>query len=396
MQQRILFSLLLLLWSVSSFAQFRDMETLPWCPPRTTAQMGALAQESVLDALNDAFSAGRYQDVVERYFPLAMAQGYQRNANLYNQTRKALRQLMQTESGMDYWEQMQRLYAERYANIGQDEYEYRNSLETRAWCDQQLANEQLHMLLSRPDRYEQCFVQAQRLLQQDQGFADPVWVTQGMFVPINRLHAQDATRGKELLPLYQQVLEWMDATDAYMSLNHPADYRTYYSDQMLASVRNECRRVLEANAAFSDYASRLEQRRLEDEAYNDSVYADVRAQRLYAQAVDMYRRQDYAGAYNAVNAALAADPSREARVLKSNILQQAANHTTSMSDKVAFWCAAYEAGVGYQEARVLSQIVSALDSHLFMSGMAGQLHSTTTPFVIRQRVWTMDQLRSHK
>lgn len=381
--------------ATTTYAQFREMEKLPWCP-KPSATSSQTGTGTVLDALSDALSMGHYQDVVERYYPQAISQGYQRNASLYNQTRRALRQLMQGETGQRYWPQMQQLYRDRFTYIGQEEYEYRNKLDTRTWNEQQLANEQLLMLLSRPEWYEQCCLQAQRLLQQSQGKADPVWATQGMFVPINRLHAQNAERGKELLPLYRSVIEWMDATDSYMILEHTSEYRQYYSEQMLASVRDECSRVLSADAAFNDFAQRAQQRQRDDEAYNDSVNSGSRAQRLYTQAAALYRQHNYAEAYAAVNASLTAEPMREARILKSNILQQSANSTSDMGDKIAFWCAAYEAGAGYQEQRVLNQILSALDSHLFMSGLAGQTHSTRSPIQIRQRIWSMEQLRAHK
>ena len=70
----------------------------------------------VLEELSEALQNGEYRQVVDRLYPLAISSGYQRNTNLYNQTRRALRQLLQEPDGAGYWNKMERLYRDRFAN----------------------------------------------------------------------------------------------------------------------------------------------------------------------------------------------------------------------------------------------------------------------------------------
>ena len=92
----VLVGLLMVGWEVDVLAQFHEMEGLPWVPARP--EMNRDADERgvvVLDELSAALKNGEYRQVVDRLYPLAISSGYQRNTNLYNQTRKALRQLLQ-------------------------------------------------------------------------------------------------------------------------------------------------------------------------------------------------------------------------------------------------------------------------------------------------------------
>ncbi|MCR5711364.1 MAG: hypothetical protein K6G46_02780, partial [Prevotella sp.] len=60
-------------------AQFHEMESLPWVPQRpggqTTVDNGS---SSVLEDLANALQNGQYKQVVDRYYPLAISNGYQR------------------------------------------------------------------------------------------------------------------------------------------------------------------------------------------------------------------------------------------------------------------------------------------------------------------------------
>lgn len=130
-------------------------------------------------------------------------------------------------------------------------------------------------------------------------------------------------------------------------------------------------------------------------AADDSLSATVLARRGYAEAADLYRRHRLASAYACVEALLAdGSPSREACLLRAHILRAAAHEAGAMADRVAFWCAAYEAGRGYADASSQQQLVAALRAHLFMTGLAGEVHVTAAPFRIRQRIFTLDELRN--
>ena len=391
----VVMGLLMVGWAADVRAQFHEMESLPWVPARpegkTTSNGGGGA---VLDELAAALQQEEYKQVVDKYYPLAISGGFQRNTNLYNQTRRALRQILQTDEGAAYWNKMEKLYHERYANIGKDEYRYRNTLETAAWCDEQLDNEQLLMLSKREGGMEACFDRAHQILSRRQGKADPVIVLQGMFVPLNREHAAHPERGKSYVNRYSDIVRWLDVTETFLKQEHDADYQTYYNQQTLAMVRDESERQVNADASIAAFeAHRIElQDQMRQQA--DLLDAETRSQRLYAEAVGYYQKNDYGEAYQRVNEALAAnDKMKEAHILKSNILQRAANASNKMADKVAFWCAAYEAGQGYVDRKTQRHIISALKSHLFMTGLAGQVHSTRNPFSIRQRIWTVEELR---
>ncbi len=379
-------------------AQFHEMESLPWVPARPEGRSQTDGRnENVLESLVAALANGQYKQVIDRYYPLAISNGYQRNASLYNQTRRALRQLLQTSEGPGYWSQMERLYHDRYANIGREEYRYRNTLETTTWCDEQLHNEHILMLMNQPAGMETCFDRTHQILSRAGGKVDPVVVLQGMFVPLNREHAAHPERGKDYVNKYGDIARWLEATESFMKLEHADDYQTYYSLQTLAAVKEECDRQLNADASIAAFEARRIELQDQLRARVDSLDADTRAQRLYAEAVGLYQNKSYGEAYQKVNEALAADRDmKEAHSLKSNILQRAANASSKMADKVAFWCAAYEAGQGYVERKTQRHILSALKSHLFMTGLAGQTHSTRSPFSIRQRIWTVEELRNKK
>ena len=241
---------------------------------------------------------------------------------------------------------------------------------------------------------ERCFDRAHQILSQAQGKIDPVIVVQGMFVPLNREHAAHPERGKEYANRYSEILRWLDVADKFMLQEHREEYQTYYNTQALAMVREESDRQMNADASIAAFEARRME--LQDEMRQQADWLDTeqRAQRLYAEAVEHYQKNDYAKAYQKVNEALAAERNmKEAHVLKSSILQRASNASSRMSDKVAFWCAAYEAGQGYVDRKTQRHILSALKSHLFMTGLAGQVHSTRTPFSIRQRIWTVEELK---
>ena len=377
-----------------ALAQFSELTSMPWCPPHPSFSPDTQAKTDILGQLSAALQSGQYREVVELY-PQAISQGYQRNADLFNQTRRALRNLMQQEGGEIYWPQMQNLYHDRFTYIGQEEYEYRNTLETKSWSEQQLQNEQVLGLVKKEGQYNASFAAVRQILRQNQGQGDPVLVLQGMFVPLNREHAAHPERGSEYLANYQEILNWLESTESYMKSEHLQAWQGYYKQQTLDQVREECNRVLTADADLMAYRHRMEEQEKLNRAYNDSVNAEVRALRLYEEAHNAYNKRAYNEAYDKVNQSLAVYDTKNAHVLKCAILQGAANASTEMADKVAFWCAAYEAGQGYADKKTLNQLVSALKSHLFMTGLAGKVHSTRKPIQIRQRIWTVAQLREY-
>ena len=393
----ILIGLLMVGWGGDVHAQFHEMEGLPWVPARPDKKNGDVGDRGVivLDELSTALQNGEYRQVVDRLYPLAISSGYQRNTNLYNQTRRALRQLLQEPGGAGYWNKMERLYHDRFANIGKEDYRFRNTLETASWCEEQLNNEQLLMLSKVDGGMERCFDRAHQILSQAQGKVDPVIVLQGMFVPLNREHAAHPERGKEYANRYSEILRWLDVAEKFMMQEHREEFQTYYNAQALAMVREESDRQMNADASIAAFeARRIE---LQDEMRQQADWLDneQRAQRLYAEAREFYQKSEYSKAYQKVNEALAAESNmKEAHVLKSSILQRASNASNKMADKMAFWCAAYEAGQGYVDRKTQRHILSALKSHLFMTGLAGQVHSTRTPFSIRQRIWTVEELKA--
>jgi hypothetical protein len=388
-------SLLMVGWGTDVKAQFHEMESLPWVPQRPEEQKQVNNEsDQVLEDLAKAMDEGQYKQVVDWYYPLAISNGFQRNANLYNQTRRALRHILQTPEWALYWTKMQNLYHDRYANIGRDEYHYRNTLETTTWCDEQLNNEQILMMMNVDERMEVCFERAHEILSRSGGKADPVIVLQGMFVPLNRVHAAHPERGKEFVYKYNDVLRWLEVTEKYMKQEHAEDYETYYNAQTIALVREESQLQVNADANVAAFESRRVDLQEQIRAQVEEQNSEVRAQRIYAEAIVSYQKKNYAEAYQKVNEVLAIESNmKEAHVLKSNILQNSANASNRMADKVAFWCAAYEAGQGYVDRKVQRHILSALKSHLFMTGLAGQIHSTRSPFSIRQRIWTVEELR---
>ena len=391
----ILVGLLMVGWGSDALAQFHEMEGLPWVPARPDGKTGTSnSGGAVLDELANALQDGKYRQVVDRLYPLAISSGYQRNTNLYNQTRRALRQLLQGPEAANYWKKMEQLYHDRFANIGKEEYRFRNTLETASWSEEQLNNEQLLMLSTVDGGMEKCFDRAHQILSQAQGKVDPVIVLQGMFVPLNREHAAHPERSKDYANRYSEIVRWLDVADKFMLTEHREDFQTYYNTQALALVREESDRQMNADTSIAAFEARRNELQNEMRQQADWLDNEQRAQRLYAEAVEYYQKSDYASAYQKVNEALAVEGNmKEAHVLKSSILQRASNASSRMSDKVAFWCAAYEAGQGYVDRKTQRHILSALKSHLFMTGLAGRVHSTRTPFSIRQRIWTVEELK---
>ena len=391
----VLVGLLMAGWGSDARAQFHEMESLPWVPARPDGKRPSVSTSgNVLDELAAALDEGQYKQVVDHLYPLAISNGYQRNANLYSQTRRALRQLLQFPEGAAYWSKMEHLYQDRFANLGKEEYRFRNTLETASWCEEQLHNEELLMLSKQEGGMERCFDRAHQLLSGVQGKADPVIVLQGMFVPLNREHAAHPERGKEYANRYSEILRWLEATETFMQQEHSADFQTYYNPQTLAMVREESDRQMNADASIAAFEARRLELQDQIRQQSDRLDNDTRVQRLYAEALSYYQKDDLSSAFQKVNEALAVESNmKEAHVLKSSILQRASNASNRMSDKVAFWCAAYEAGQGYVDRKTQRHILSALKSHLFMTGLAGKVHSTRNPFSIRQRIWTVEELR---
>lgn len=397
-------SLLLMVWMAGgsitvAFAQFHALGQLPWCPPRPDGLAGAQqvtdeGRGSVLRRIDEALQAGQYREVVDQLYAEAVREGYQRNASLYDHTRQALRRLLVTDQGEQYWPRMQQLYAARTAHVGRDEYAYRNTLLTRAWCDQQLDNERLAMLAQTPGREGECVERAQQLLAEADGRTDPARVTQGLFAPLARAEAQPSAQGLART-VYADVLRWLEASEQYVRHEHPDAYEAYYATADLGLMREACRQRLSADSLVAAMEERRHQLQQALQAASDSVAHTSQAWSRYAEAADLYRQRRLAEAYARINDVLRADPTlRAAHLLQAGILQAAAHDAAAMADRVAFWCAAYEAGQGYADAQTQAQLLSALRGHLFMSGLAGQWHTTRSPFVIRQRVFTLEQLRS--
>ena len=368
-------------------AQFRALQTLPWYPTSQTRETAAApaAEDKVtstgstaLESLNRAYNNNQYSDVVNIYYPQAIAEGYQRNSALYNTTRRALRHLMSTDATDATWQQMQQLYHDRFVNVGRDQYDFRNTLETMAWCDEQLQNERTQMLAAQNDRYRECYETALRQTRNADGQVDLAVVLQGMFAPLNRAHVAHPEIGTELTEPYQEVLRWLDASEEWMERYQKADYSTYYPQTTLDAVRIECMRVIGNNQQAAEQQARQEQ---------------VEIGQDYTEAVSFYRQKQYTRAYNACLIGIRKNDAPEWHVLKSNILQSAGNDAKTAADKVAFWCASYEAGRGYVSAEVLQNLIDALNANLFMSGVAGKLHRTSSVMIITQQVWTVSQLK---
>lgn len=383
--------LLLLFLSLSVYAcsaQFRALQSLPWYP--TSSESEALpssavsvssTSSSVLDQIVEAFNAGQYDVVALSLYPQAIREGYQRNAALYNNTRRALRQLMREDNTDDALRRMQSLYADRFRNIGSEDYDYCNSLESASWSDQQLQNERIAALAAQTDRYEDAFQAASRLVRQQKGQTDLALVLQGMFAPLNRAHAAHPEIASELTEPYQQVLRQLDESASFMEQQHRQDFLDHYPSSLLEQVRNECRRVISLNQTVAQHQAKKRRHDLSSD---------------YAEALALYRQKNYARAYTVCNEALRKqNNSAELHILKSNILQTCGNAASSTADRVAFWCASYEAGRGYVGAATLSHLVEALRTNLFMSGVAGKLHKTSSLLIINQQVWTIDQLKEH-
>jgi len=379
--QRILLSLFITLFSLNICqAQFRALRNQPWYPTseRSNAYISqSESSTSVLEDLNNAFNAGNYADVVFKFYPLAIKNGYQRNNALYNNTRRALRQLMHENPSNANWKQMQALYKERIKNLGSEEYDYRNNLETTSWSEEQMQNERIAALASIDERYQDCYRLALERVQKASGRIDLAVILQGMFAPLNRAHAADEKLGLALNDRYKEILNLMDQSERFMEQEHREDYLTYYPNNIIDQVRTECLRVINMKKEHD-----LAEVRAHQEEENAA----------YAQALKLYHENDLDGAYRACNEGWRKYQNPTFRVLKTTILQNCASASTSTADRVAFLCAAYDAGNGYASYQTCRGILNGLQSTLFMSGLAGKVHRTTKNLIINQRIWTIDEL----
>lgn len=383
MQRSLLLLYMLLSGVIVCSAQFKALQKLPWYPATQGTGIAAtntsLSSGNVLDDLNVAFNEGRYSDVVYELYPRAVREGYKRNSSLYNNTRRALRQLLREDATGKTWNLMRSLYAERFSNIGRDPYLYVNNLEGNSWCDEQLQNEYLFSLASQPERYREAYSEALRRANAARGSIDLAVILQGMFAPLNRANVAHPELSASLSGNYMEILRLLDVSEVFMTKEHSQEFITFYSQDVLAQVRQNCARVIEN--VQSDIANREHQEQ-------EKIDSD------YALALSRYRQHDYADAYDICNSALRRHNTAELHILKSNILQAAASQTSSVADRVAYWCAAYEAGRGYSSNQVQNNLIEALRTNLFMSGLAGRTHRTSSALTITQRIWTLDELKA--
>lgn len=381
--RRIIISVIIALLGMPCMAQFRALQNLPWYPTSSSREISTTTTTTratnVLDQIVESFNAGQYAEVVHTLYPRAIQEGYQRNATLYNNTRRALRQLMREDMTDDSWQRMQQLYRDRIKHLGTEAYEYRNSLESATWNDEQLQNERIAALAAMPDRYQDAYQCALQYSNQKDGHIDLAVVLQGMFAPLNRANAAHPEITSDLTDPYQHILRQIDFASTYMETSHRKEYLAFYPQTILEQVRNECLRVISTNQAADQYEYQQQQK---------EVASD------YAEALSAYRKKNYSRAYQLCNEALRQHNTNELHILKSNILQSCGNSATSTADRVAFWCAAYEAGNGYVSSAVLAQLLDALQTDLFMSGVAGTRHKTSSQLIITQQIWTLDQLKS--
>lgn len=381
--RRIIVSIIIAFLVMPCMAQFRALQNLPWYPTSSSREITTTTTaphaSNVLDQIVESFNAGNYAEVVHTLYPRAIQEGYHRNATLYNNTRRALRQLMREDVTDDSWQRMQSLYRDRIKNLGLEEYEYRNNLETATWSNEQLQNERISALAAMPDRYQDAYQYALQYSNQQDGHIDLAIVLYGMFAPLNRANAAHPEITSDLTDPYQHILRQIDFASNYMEKSHRKEYLAYYPQTLLEQVRKECLRVINLNQAVEQFENQQEQK---------EISAD------YAEALTYYRKKNYSRAYQCCNEALKEHNTPELHILKSNILQSCGNAAASTADRVAFWCAAYEAGAGYVSSAVLSQLLDALQTNLFMSGVAGTRHKTTSHLFITQQIWTLDQLKS--
>ncbi len=380
--QKIALSLFITFFSINVCqAQFRALRELPWYPKTSQGGSANTSYEgtaNVLEELVTAFNAGNYSDVVFNLYPEAIKNGYQRNSALYNNTRRALRQLMRDDPSLANWRQMQALYHERIKNLGSEDYDYRNNLETTSWSEEQLLNERLAALASMNDRYQDCYKVALERVQKAGGKIDLAVILQGMFAPLNRAHAANPELGSSLDERYQEILALIDQSERFMEQEHRQEFLTYYPNTVIDQVRGECMRVIGVNKAKDKAAARA---------------AQDQAKAAYSHALELYRQKDYSNAFNAAGEGWRKYQTPEFRILRSNILQNCANEATSSADRVAFLCAAYEAGQGFVSRQTLHHILEGLRANLFMSGVAGKTHRTSRNVIISQRIWTLEELK---
>lgn len=384
-----LFFLIIILFAVegSCYAQFQALQKLPWYPTSscnssiatTTKPVASeVVTTNVLDELSAALRSNRYSEVADELYPRAIREGYQRNAALYNNARRALRQLMREDATDNSWKKMQQLYADRFTNIGKDAYQYINNLEGNTWSEEQLTNEYVYALTTNPNRVNECYDATLKLVKEAKGRVDMAIILQGMFAPLNRASVANSDITRQLSEPYGEIKNWLDASEQFMEREHSNDYIANYPQATLAQVRNECNRVI----ALNINTQRKEEQQKKEEL--DEEYAAARA---------LFTKGQYTEAYNACNEALRRHPSPDLRALKSTILQTCGTKASNAQDRVAFYIAAYEAGRGGASQAVLNGILEAIRANLFMSGIAGTTHTTRRPMIIRQRIWTIEELK---
>lgn len=387
MQRLFLFIIILLVVKGSCNAQFKALQNLPWYPASnghtsvvvsSNPAASEIVTTNVLDELAAALRANRYSEVADDLYARALSEGYQRNAALYNNVRRAIRQLMRQDATDASWQKMQKLYSDRFNNIGKDTYQYINNLEGSTWSDEQLMNEYVFALTVNPNRVNECYDATLKLVKEAKGRVDLAIILQGMFAPLNRASVANADITRQLSEPYSEIKNWLDASEQFMEREHSNDYINNYQQATLAQVRNECNRVIAQNTN----AQRKEEQQRKEEL--DQEYVAARA---------LFTQGKYTEAYNACNEALRRHPSADLRALKSTILQTCGTKASNAQDRVAFYIAAYEAGRGGASQAVLSGILEAIRANLFMSGIAGTTHTTRKPMIIRQRIWTIEELK---
>lgn len=373
-------------------AQFRALQQLPWYPKLENVKSSSSGDGSVLDLLEETLQKGNYNLVIQQFYPEAVRQGYQRNARLYDNVRRALRgQLKVGNEGPEWWSKMQQLYDERRQQLGETDYNFRYSLETNSWSDEQLFNERIAWMSSVSEMHETCYKEVLAYVVAREGRVDPVVVVQGMFAPQNRHDAAEKVQRPDQ-NRYAEIQDWLDIAETYMQLEHQEAFDSQYPKNTLMAVHDECNRVVEATMAREDLA---EMQRLQEESIrrNLAQQSQQQAGMAYQLAREAYQQRQYATAWNHASQADASIP--EVRMLKASILQAVGTQATQTNQRLAFWCAAYETGGSYMDSKQRQQLLSSIKTTLFMSpDLAGKRVTTSSPFSISQRIWTQAQARA--
>lgn len=375
-------------------AQFRAMQQLPWYPQLESSGETFSGSTDVLDLIEDALQRGDYEQVIESLYPEAVKQGYQRNTKLYDNTRKALRAQLKAETklGTDWWLKMQKLYEDRRQYLGDTNYSYRYTLETAGWNDEQLQNERISLLLTNASEYTACYDEVLAYVTKQEGRVDPVVVIQGMFAPQNRHDASQKISAPDQTN-YQQILDWLEITETYMLLEHHEEYKTYYPQATLMAVREACSTIIGTSQAQAELAEMQNQ---QDETIQQNAVLHAQQSELtraYLLAREAYQQRRYAVAWQLLTEADQA--LLEVKALKANILQSVGSQSTQTQHKLAYWCAAFEAGNGVMDSKQRQQLLTSIKTTLFMSpDLAGKRVAVHNPISITQRIWTQAQARA--